>query len=107
MGRQDRAALSQLNERSQIKRVGGGAKGRKTKKGRALLSPLFFSPPPLSAYSSLQSPVANVLESCTHTFLVTVEWVERAGSVVNHYFFAFSPQLSAPMGAYRTAASSF
>lgn len=45
MGRQDRAALSQLNERSQIKRVGGGAKGRKTKKGRALLSPLFFLAP--------------------------------------------------------------
>lgn len=46
MGRQDRAALSQLNERSQIKRVGGGAKGRKTKKGRALLSPLFLAPHP-------------------------------------------------------------
>lgn len=46
MGRQDRAALSQLNERSQIKRAGGGEKGRKTKKGRALLSPLFFTPHP-------------------------------------------------------------
>lgn len=91
MGRQDRAALSQLKERSQIKRMGGGVKGRKTKKGRALLSPFFFltpPPQPALAYSSLQSPVANVLESCTHTFLVTVEWVERAGSVVNHYFFA-------------------
>lgn len=47
MGQQDRAALSQLNERGQIKRVGGGVAERQ-RRGESSVVSLFSLPSSLS-----------------------------------------------------------